>query len=80
MSDSINDTLPLTEIVINFIHFEQADEFVESKFHEPLIRDIPTYKQWILKTNRNFVLIVKQVNNQVKLIGTIAGAEWEPND
>ena len=78
--DSINDTLPLFEIIINFIHLEQADEFVESKFHEPLIKDIPTYKQWILKTNKNFALIVKQYNNEVKLIGTIAGAEWDPND
>ncbi len=78
--DSINDTLPLFEIIINFIHLEQADEFVESKFHEPLIKDIPTYKQWILKTNKNFALIVKQYNNEIKLIGTIAGAEWDPND
>jgi hypothetical protein len=33
-----------------------------------------------LKTNKNFVLIVKKENMEVKLIATIAGAEWDPND
>ncbi|MGQ9846607.1 MAG: hypothetical protein ACUVQP_03770 [Bacteroidales bacterium] len=77
--DSTNDTMPLFEIIINFMDIEQADDFVTRKFHEPLIKDIPTFKQWFLKTDKNFVLIVKQINNQVKLIGTIAGAEWDPN-
>lgn len=78
--DSINETEPLFQITIKFINLEQADRYVETKFHEPLVKEIPTYKQWILKTNKNFVLIVTQRNDEVKLTGTIPGSEWDPND
>lgn len=77
--DSINETRPLFQIIINFTDLEQADIFVKTKFHEPLVKDIPTYKQWILKTNKNFVLIVVQRNDVVKLTGTIPGSEWDPD-
>lgn len=75
--DSINNTLPLFEIIINFMSLEQADNFVQSKFREPLIQDEENIKQWLLKTDKNFILIVKQNNTEIKLIGTIAGAEWD---
>jgi hypothetical protein len=75
--DSINNTLPLLEIIINFMSLEQADNFVQSKFREPLIQDEENIKQWLLKTDKNFILIVKQNNTEIKLIGTIAGAEWD---
>ncbi len=78
--DSINETEPLFQITINFTNLEQADHFVEEKFHEPLVKEVPTYKQWILKTNKNFVLIVTQRNDEVKLTGTIPGSEWDPDD
>lgn len=75
--DSVNDTLPLFQINIFFTEIEQLNNYVNSKFGSPQIKYEDLSAEWILKTNKNFVLIVKQLNNEVKLIGTIAGAEWD---
>lgn len=76
--DSLNNTLPLFQINIFYTEEEQANNFTSQKFGEPLISN-ESFSQWILKTNKNFVLIVKQSLNEIKFIATIAGAEWDIN-
>ncbi len=78
--ESINVKKPLFQINIIFRLIEQADKFVREKFGKPLVEIDINNKQWILRTNKNYVLIVKQQDNQVVLIATIAGAEWDPDD
>lgn len=78
--DSINNTLPLFQINIFYTEIEELDNFVFEKFGNPLIQYENSSAQWILRTNKNFVLIVKKINNEVKLIATIAGSEWDPNE
>lgn len=78
--DSINNSLPLFQINIFYTEQEELNNFLNEKFGSPLVEIEGISSQWILKTNKNFVLIVKQINNEVKLIATIAGAEWDPNE
>ncbi len=78
--DSINNTLPLYQINIFYTELEELNNFVTEKFGNPQIEYEDSSAQWILKTNKNFVLIVKKRNSEVKLIATIAGAEWDPNE
>jgi len=78
--DSINNTLPLYQINIYFSEQEQADNFLANRFGPALIKNENLFSQWILRTNKNFVLIVKQINTEVKLIATIAGSDWDPNE
>lgn len=78
--DSLNDSLPLFQINIFYTDQEELNNFVIEKFGNPQIEYEDSYAQWILKTNKNFVLIVKKRNNEVKLIATIAGSEWDPNE
>lgn len=78
--DSINNLLPLFQININFSEQEVLDNFLNEKFGVSLIESDESTSQWILKTNKNFVLIVKRNYYEVKLIATIAGADWDPND
>ena len=78
--DSINNTLPLYQINIFYTELEELNNFVTEKFGNPQIEYEDFSAQWILKTNKNFVLIVKKGNSEVKLIATIAGAEWDPNE
>ncbi len=75
--DSLNMTMPLFQIDINFTELEEANKFVREKFGKPLFTDEFNHSQWIFKTNKNFVLIVKQNETMVKLIATIAGSEWD---
>lgn len=77
---SVSDSLPLFQITIKFINFELADSYVNSKFYVPPVKELSTYKQWIMKTNKNFVLIVTQRNGKVKLTATIPGSEWDTKD
>lgn len=77
--DSLNNTLPLFQINIFYTEEEQANNFTSQKFGEPIISN-ESISQWIFKTNKNFVLIVKQHILEVKLIATIAGAEWDLNN
>jgi hypothetical protein len=79
-TDTINDSLPLFQINIFYTEIEALNDFLSEKFGNPQIEYEESSAQWILKTNKNFVLIVKKINNEVKLIGTIAGAEWDPNE
>ncbi len=79
--DSINNLLPLYQINIFYTEEEELNRFVFKKFGDPLFENSDDLSaRWILKTNKNFVLIVKKENMKVKLIATIAGAEWDPND
>ncbi len=78
--DTINDSLPLFQINIFYTEPEAMNNFLNDKFGNPQIEYEESSALWILKTNKNFVLIVKKINNEVKLIGTIAGAEWDPNE
>ncbi|AFH47880.1 Hypothetical protein IALB_0168 [Ignavibacterium album JCM 16511] len=78
--DSLNDSLPLFQINIFYTEQEELNNFVIEKFGNPQIEYEDSSAQWILKTNKNFVLIVKKRNNEVKLIATIAGSDWDPNE
>lgn len=79
--DSINNLLPLYQINIFYTEEEELNRFVFQKFGNPFFENSDdSSARWIMKTNKNFVLIVKKKNLEVKLIATIAGAEWDPND
>lgn len=79
--DSINNLLPLYQINILYTDEEELNRFVFQKFGNPLFENSDdSSARWIMKTNKNFVLIVKKKNLEVKLIATIAGTEWDPND
>lgn len=79
--DSINNLLPLYQINIFYTEEEELNRFVFNKFGPPLFENSEdSSARWILETNKNFVLIVKKENMEVKLIATIAGADWDPNE
>lgn len=78
--DSLNDTLPLFQINLYYTEIEQLNNFLNEKFGNPQIEYEDSSAQWILKTNKNFVLIVKKRNYEIKLIATIAGSDWDPNE
>lgn len=77
--DSLNDSLPLYQINLFYTEIEELNNFAYEKFGNPLFENEDS-SQWILKTNKNFVLIVKKKNYEIKLIATIAGTEWDPKD
>lgn len=78
--ESVNRIAPLFQINIVFRLIEQAKNFTNDKFGEPQLRIDTFNKQWILRTNKNYVLIVKLRDNEVKIIATIPGSEWDPNE
>lgn len=82
--DGVNIERPLYQINIKFAESDYEDDFVNEKFRhynwENYINDSDNSEseEWVLKTNKDYLLIIKKINDSVQIIATMAGTEWDP--
>lgn len=75
--NGVNMERPLYQVNIVFSNPDTENEFLQEKFGTPDKVKSPAQKEWTFKTNKNYSLIINQTNNEVQIISTMPGTEWE---
>jgi len=84
--EGVNIDRPLYQINIKFLEADYEDDFVNDKFRhynwENYTKgsDNLDNEEWILKTNKDYLLIIKKIDDTVQIIATMAGTEWDPDN
>jgi hypothetical protein len=78
--NGINEDRPLYQINIVFLESDYENDFLTEKLGIPEKEMGQTENKWVFKTNKNYLLIVKKMDNEVQLITTMPGTEWDTNN
>ncbi len=82
----VNAERPLYQINIIFSEADYEDDYVNEKFRHynwenyTVDSDSSDNEEWILKTNKDYFLIVKKIEDTVQIIATMSGTEWDANN
>jgi hypothetical protein len=79
--DGVNIERPLYQINIKFLEADLEDDFINQKFRlysDGTNSDDTKDEQWIFKTDKDYLLIIKKIDDTVQIIATMAGTEWDP--
>lgn len=82
--EGVNTERPLYQINIKFLEGDYEEEYISEKFRnynwDSYTKDFDNTdnEEWILKTNKDYLLIVKKTADTVQIIATMAGTEWDP--
>lgn len=76
--NGINTERPLYQIDIKFLESDYEDDFVNQKFSQHWKNNETNDKEWIFKTDKDYRLIIKEIDDAVQIIATMAGTEWDP--
>ena len=77
--DGVNIEEPLYQINIKFLDQDDKSEYINQKFGEPFKHDEENRNEWIFRTNKDYMLIIKEYEDTVQIIATMAGTEWDTN-
>jgi len=82
--EGVNTERPLYQINIKFLEGDYEEEYISEKFRnynwDSYTKDFDNTdnEEWILKTNKDYLLIIKKTADTVQIIATMAGTEWDP--
>jgi hypothetical protein len=74
----VNIERPLYQINIKYLVLDDEVDYINEKFGEPFIQNNPNSKEWLFRTNKDYLLIIKESDETVQIIATMAGTEWDP--
>lgn len=78
--NGINTERPLYQIDIKFLESDSQNDYVNQKFGHHSKTNDTNDKEWIFKTDKDYRLIIKEIDDTVRIIATMAGTEWDPNN
>ncbi|HEX9252233.1 MAG TPA: hypothetical protein VF870_08320 [Ignavibacteriaceae bacterium] len=78
--DGVNAENPLYQINIVFLEPDYQNDYLQQKFNIAPKDLEPTNKEWEFSTDKNYLLIVRQNDNEVMIIATMPGTEWDSNN
>jgi hypothetical protein len=75
--NGINPEKPLYQINIKFLDLDDQDDYVNDKLGEPFKHNEEDENEWIFRTDKDYLLIIKEFEDTIQIIATMAGTEWE---
>jgi hypothetical protein len=75
----INPENPLYQIDLKFLEQDDLNSYVNEKLGEPFKQDEENRNEWIFRTNKDYLLIIKEYEDTIQIMATMAGTEWEQN-
>lgn len=75
--NGINPEKPLYQINIKFLDLDDQDDYVNNKLGEPFKHDEEDENEWIFRTDKDYLLIIKEFEDTIQIIATMAGTEWD---